>query len=132
MERLVEVLDSLWDLFWYTLVVFAFVAYLVILFQVLTDLFRDRSASAISKVLWVIFLVVLPYLTAFVYLVVRGRGMAERSAAAHEKARSAADDYIRQVAGRSPAAEIGEAKALRDAGAITDEEFDQIKRKVLS
>lgn len=65
-------------------------------------------------------------------LVVRGRGMAERSAAAHEKARSAADDYIRQVAGRSPAAEIGEAKALRDAGAITDEEFDQIKRKVLS
>lgn len=125
-------LNSLWDLFWYTLMVFAFVAYLVILFQVLTDLFRDRSTSAIVKVVWVIFLVVLPYLTAFAYLIVRGRGMAERSAAAHDKARSAADDYIREVAGRSPAAEIGEAKALRDAGALTDEEFEQLKRKVLS
>lgn len=128
----VHVLNSLWDLFWYTLMVFAFVAYLVILFQVLTDLFRDRSTSAIVKVVWVIFLVVLPYLTAFAYLIVRGRGMAERSAAAHDKARSAADDYIREVAGRSPAAEIGEAKALRDAGAITDDEFEQLKRKVLS
>lgn len=125
-------LSSLWDLFWYTLMVFAFVAYLVILFQVLTDLFRDRNTSAIIKIVWVIFLVVLPYLTAFVYLIARGRGMAERSNAAHEKARSAADDYIREVAGRSPAAEIGEAKALRESGAITDEEFEQIKRKVLS
>ncbi|CAM3057802.1 SHOCT domain-containing protein [Prescottella defluvii] len=125
-------LDSLWDLFWYTLVVFAFVAYLVILFQVLTDLFRDRSTSAIIKVVWVIFLVVLPYLTAFAYLILRGRGMAERSAAAHDKARTAADDYIREVAGRSPAAEIADAKALRDSGDLTEAEFEQIKRKVLS
>ncbi len=64
-ERSVTLLSSLWDLFWYTLVVFAFVAYLLILFQVLTDLFRDRSASAVVKVVWIIFLIVFPYITAF-------------------------------------------------------------------
>lgn len=131
-ERLVTLLDSLWDLFWYTLVVFAFVAYLLILFQVLTDLFRDRSTSAVVKVVWIIFLVVLPYLTAFVYLVVRGRGMAARSTAAHETARHAADDYIRKVAGRTPAGEIAEAQSLFDAGTITGDEFIQLKAKALS
>ncbi|AKE92263.1 MULTISPECIES: PLDc N-terminal domain-containing protein [Rhodococcus] len=124
-------LDSLWDLLWYTLVVFAFVAYLLILFQVLTDLFRDRSTSAVVKVVWIIFLVVLPYLTAFVYLLVRGRGMSERHAAAHEAAQHAADDYIRKVAGRSPAAEIAEAQALLEAGTITGDEFDRLKAKAL-
>lgn len=122
-----RVLDSLWDLFWYTLIVFAFVAYLLILFQVLTDLFRDRSSSAVVKVVWVVFLVVLPYLTAFVYLLVRGPGMAERSATAAEKTQRAIDDYIRSVAGRSPAAEIAQAQTLLDAGTITADEFDRLK-----
>lgn len=127
-----HVLDSMWDLFWYTLLVFAFVAYLIILFQVLTDLFRDRSTSAVVKVIWLIFLVVLPYLTAFVYVLARGRGMTERSVAAHAQARRSADDYIRQVAGRSPAAEIADANALRESGAISDAEFEQIKSRALS
>jgi hypothetical protein len=122
----------LWDLFWYTLVVFAFVAYLLILFQVLTDLFRDRSTSAVVKVIWIVFLIVLPYLTAFAYLIFRGRGMADRSAAAHEATQHAADDYIRTVAGRTPAAEIAEAQALLDAGTITGDEFIQLKAKALS
>ncbi len=125
-------LSSLWDLFWYTLVVFAFVAYLLILFQVLTDLFRDRSASAVVKVVWIIFLIVFPYITAFAYLLIRGRGMAERSSAAHDAAQHAADDYIRKVAGRTPAAEIAEAQSLLDAGTITGDEFLRLKAKALS
>lgn len=131
-ERLVALLNSLWDLFWYTLVIFAFVAYLLILFQVLTDLFRDRSTSALVKVVWIIFLILLPYLTAFVYLLARGRGMATRSTAAHDSAQHAADDYIRKVAGRTPAGEISEAQALLDAGTITGDEFDRLKAKALS
>lgn len=125
-------LSSLWDLFWYTLIIFAFVAYLLILFQVLTDLFRDKDTSAIVKVIWLIFLVVIPYLTAFVYVIARGRGMAERSAAAHQAAQKATNDYIRDVAGRSPAEEIASASSLLAAGTITQDEFDRIKAKALS
>lgn len=126
-----RVLDSLWDLFWYTLIVFVFVAYLLILFQVLADLFRDHSTSAVVKVVWVIFLIVLPYLTAFVYLLVRGKGMAERAASAAEKAQRATDDYIRAAAGRSPASEIAQAQALLDAGTITTDEFARLKSAAL-
>ncbi|MDG3010432.1 SHOCT domain-containing protein [Rhodococcus sp. D2-41] len=125
-------LSNLWDLFWYTLIIFAFVAYLLILFQVLTDLFRDKSTSAVVKVIWIIFLIVIPYLTAFVYLIARGRGMAERSEAANHAAKKAADDYIRDVAGRSPADEIASASNLLAAGTITQDEFDRIKAKALS
>lgn len=124
-------LDSMWDLFWYTLIVFAFVAYLLILFQIVGDLFRDRSMSAFARILWLIFLVVLPYLTAFLYILVRGRGIGERHAAARDAARAATDQYIKGVAGSSPAAQIAEARALLDAGTISTAEFDQLKAKAL-
>lgn len=124
-------MDSIWDLLWYTLLVFAFVAYLLVLFQVLTDLFRDRKMSGVARVLWIIFLILLPYLTAFVYLLTRGRGIAERSREAHVEAKQAADSYIREVAGQSGSAQIAEAKALLDAGTITQAEFEQLKAKAL-
>lgn len=104
---------------WYTLVIFAFVAYLMILFQILGDLFRDRAMSGIVKILWIIFLIVLPYLAAFVYLIVRGRGMAERQVEAQHAARQATDEYIREVAGKSAGDQIADAKALLDAGTIS-------------
>lgn len=125
-------LDSFWDLLWYTLLVFAFVAYLMILFQVLGDLFRDRTMSGITKTLWIIFLVVLPYLTAFVYLIARGPGMAERQIEAQTTAKEATDNYIKTVAGKSAAEHIADAKALLDAGTITQAEFDVLKAKALS
>lgn len=125
-------LDSVWDLLWYTLTVFFFVAYLLVLFQIIGDLFRDRSMSGVVRVLWIIFLVVLPYLTAFVYILTRGRGIAERQAAAHSAAHSAADDYIREVAGKSAPEQISEAKALLDAGVIDAAEFAALKAKALS
>lgn len=127
-----NVLGSLWNLIWYTIVVFAFVAYLVILWQILTDLFRDHASSAFAKVLWVVFLVLVPYLTAFVYLLARGRGMAERANAAGHRAEADAREYIRDAAGTSPAAQIADAKALLDSGTITDEEFAALKAKALS
>ncbi|WP_280300366.1 SHOCT domain-containing protein [Nocardia abscessus] len=124
-------MDSFWDYVWYTILVFAFVAYLIVLFQILVDLFRDHSVSGIAKAVWVIGLVVLPYLTALVYLIVRGRGMALRAQQAQAEARQATDQYIRQVAGKSPAESIADAKALHDSGVINDVEFEQLKAQAL-
>ncbi|AWG97255.1 membrane protein [Rhodococcus ruber Chol-4] len=124
-------MDSFWDYVWYTIIVFAFVAYLIVLFQILVDLFRDHTVSGFAKTLWVIGLVVLPYLTAFVYLIARGRGMAERSMRAQQETKQATDEYIRQVAGKSPAEQIADAKALYDSGAITQAEFEQLKASAL-
>jgi len=122
-----------WSVFWYTLVVFAFIAYLIVLFQILTDLFRDRKLHAAWKVVWIIFLVVFPYLTAFVYLIARGSGMAERSQAAHAAADQATREYIRQAAGTSsPADQIATAKGLLDAGTISAEEYESLKARALA
>lgn len=124
--------DSMWDIFWYTLTVFVFVAYLLVLFQIIGDLFRDRSMSGFVRVLWIIFLVVFPYLTAFVYIITRGRGIAERQAASRTAAKNAADEYIRDVAGKSASEQIAEAKSLLDTGVIDAAEFATLKAKALS
>ncbi len=124
--------DSFWDFIWYTLVIFAFVAYLMILFSIITDLFwRDRKTSGVVKAIWVIFLILLPYLTALVYLIVRGKGMGERSRDAAIAAKTDAEAYIREAAGRSPAQEIADAKSLLEAGTISQQEFDALKAKAL-
>lgn len=95
--------DSFWGLIWYSLVIFAFIAYLIILFNIIVDLFwRDHKTSGWVKAIWVIFLIVFPYLTALVYLIARGKGMAERARESALSAQQQADDYIRQAAGRSP------------------------------
>lgn len=124
-------MDSFWDLLWYTILVFAFVAYLIVLFHIISDLFRDRTISGWVRVLWIVFLVVAPYLTAFVYIVIRGRGMTERAHQAYTEAQRETDHYIRQVAGQSPAQHIAEAKALLDAGTITPAEFERLKERAL-
>jgi hypothetical protein len=126
-------LDSFWDFLWYTLLIFAFVAYLIILFQIIGDLFRDHKLSGLWKAVWIFFLIVFPYLTAFAYLIFRGRGMSERAFAAHAEAQKAANAYIKQVAGTSsPAESIASAKSLLDSGTITQDEFDQLKAKALA
>ncbi|MFF3178296.1 SHOCT domain-containing protein [Rhodococcus pyridinivorans] len=125
-------MDSFWDYVWYTVVVFAFVAYLIVLFQIIVDLFRDHSVSGWVKAMWVIGLVLLPYLTALVYLIVRGRGMALRAQQAQAEAKQATDEYIRSVAvGKSPAQQIADAKALLDSGAITPAEYEHLKAQAL-
>jgi uncharacterized membrane protein len=109
-----------------------FVAYLLILFQVVADLFRDSELGGGFKALWLIFLVFMPMLAALIYVIVRGRGMAERQRASMERSKSEADAYIRQVAGKSPAEQIADAKALLDAGTINQEEFARLKAKALA
>ncbi len=93
-------MDSFWDYVWYTVVVFAFVAYLIVLFQILVDLFRDHTVSGFAKAVWVVVLVLFPYISALVYLIVRGRGMALRAQQAQAEAKQATDEYIRNVAGK--------------------------------
>jgi hypothetical protein len=124
--------DSFWDFIWYTIVIFAFVAYLIVLWHVIADLFRDKAASGFEKAIWVIFLIILPYITAIVYLIFKGRGMAERQREAVVEAKQASDDYIKSVAGTTPAQQIAEAKKLLESGAITQEEFDSLKAKALA
>ena len=124
-------MSNFWDFIWLILSTFVFVAYLLILFQIVSDLFRDSELGGGSKALWLIALIFLPMLTALVYVVVRGTGMAKRQRAALERSKSEAEDYIRHVAGKSPAEQIADAKALLDAGTITQEEFAKLKSKAL-
>ncbi|MGY4644100.1 SHOCT domain-containing protein [Cellulomonas sp. URHB0016] len=125
-------MDSFWSWFWLLIWWFVFLAYLVILFQILTDLFRDHALSGWWKAVWVVLLVVLPFVTALVYMIARGTGMADRQLATVQRAKADTDTYIRSAAGITPAQHIGEAKALLDAGVIDKTEFDQLKAKALT
>jgi len=124
-------MDGFWDFFWFVTVTFLFVAYLMVLFQIITDLFRDHQMSGWLKALWLVFLFLIPFLSALIYLIVRNEGMTQRSAAAFGQVKQAQDSYIREVAGQSPAQQIADAKALLDSGAITEPEFQAIKSKSL-
>jgi len=125
---------SFGDVLWFIIISFLFVAYLMVLFTILGDLFRDRETSGWVKAIWVIALIFLPFLTALIYLVARGGSMAERQAKQMEEIKAAQDSYIKQVAssGSSPADQIAQAKALLDSGSITQAEFDALKAKALS
>jgi predicted ferric reductase len=121
------------DFFWLLIWSFFFVMYLMILFHIIGDLFRDKELSGWSKALWVIALIIVPFLTAFIYLIARGRGMAERQAGEMRQAQEATDSYIQQVAGRSnPTDQIATAKNLLDQGTINQTEFDRLKASALA
>jgi hypothetical protein len=121
------------DFFWLLIWSFFFVFYLMILFQILGDLFRDKELSGWWKALWVIALIFFPFLTALIYLIARGRGMAERRAGEIQQAQQQTDTYIQQVAGRgNPAEQIATAKGLLDQGTITQAEFDRLKAAALA
>ncbi len=123
---------NFWDFFWLMFWGFIFVSYLLVLFQVVADIFRDRELSGWSRALWLVALFIAPPLTALVYVLARGRGMSAREQAGAAQARAAAEDYIRSVAGDGdPSAQIARAKALLDSGAITADEYDRLKIKAL-
>ncbi|WP_454050067.1 PLDc N-terminal domain-containing protein [Cellulomonas sp. Marseille-Q8402] len=122
---------SLWQSFVLVLEIFFLLAYLLVLFQVVGDLVRDRALSGVAKALWVVFLVLVPLIAALVYLIARGTGMAERSADGIRRHREHTDAYIREVAGTSPAQEIAAARGLLADGAITPEQFEVIKARAL-
>ncbi len=125
-------MNSFAQWFWLLIWWFLFFAYLVILFQIIGDLFRDHQLSGWWKALWIIGLIVMPFLIALIYIIARGKGMAERQTKAVIQAKSDTDAYIRDVAGKSAASQITDAKALLDAGAIDEREFATLKAKALA
>ena len=120
------------DLIWSLIVVFFMVMYLIALFAVVFDLFRDRSMSGVSKAIWFIFLLLLPLISVVVYLIVRGGGMATRSSRAAQAAQQDPDRHINSIADESPAAQIATAKNLLDSGAITQAEYELLKQHALA
>ena len=125
---------SFLDVLWFIIISFAFVAYLMVLFSIIGDLFRDHGTSGVAKAVWIFCLIFAPFLTAIIYLIARGDGMATRHNAAVREVREAQDAYIRDVAGggTSPAEQIAHAKQLLDSGAITQPEYEALKAKALA
>ena len=118
--------------FWSMLIFFVWIAWFMLLFHIVGDVFRRRDASGAKKTAWLIFLIFVPFLGVFVYLIGNGDDMAKRNIEQAEARRSEMDTYVREVAGSSgPAGEIEKAKGLLDSGAITQAEFEAIKAKAL-
>src|SRR5215203_3980443 len=127
-----DFLQNFWDVVWFFILTFAFVAYLMAIFSVIGDIFRDRSLNGWLKAVWMIFLIFVPFITVLVYVIARGEGMSRRTAAARSEARSETDQYIRQVAATSPTDEIQKARALLDSGTITASEYESLKATALA
>lgn len=124
------------EVFWTILIFFAFVVWLWLLFTVFADIFRRQDTSGWVKVLWVAFIIILPFLGVFVYIIAEHSGMTERTIERQRAAQSEFDSYVKSVAGQGenggPASEIAKAKQLLDSGSITQAEFDEIKRHALA
>ena len=121
------------DVLWTMLIFFLWITWFWILITVFIDLFRRKDTSGVSKVLWIIFVILVPFLGVFVYLLVNHDGMADRNIAQAQAQQSQMDQYVRETAGSGgAAAEIEKAKGLLDSGAITQAEFDAIKSKALA
>jgi hypothetical protein len=121
------------EAFWTILIFFGFVVWLWLLFTVFADIFRRHDASAWVKVLWILVIILLPYLGVLIYLIAEHKGMTERSTKQEQAARAQMDQYVKSVAGaQDPAGQIANAKRLLDNGTITQAEFEQIKQKALA
>jgi ABC-type multidrug transport system fused ATPase/permease subunit len=125
------------DIFWSMLWFFFLFIWIMILVHILSDLFRDHTLSGGMKTLWVLFLVFLPFLAVLIYLIVRGKGMAERAATRQQQAQEQFEGYVRNVAttgdaSASPTEQITQAKQLLDAGTIDQAEFERLKAKALA
>jgi hypothetical protein len=112
--------------------VFFFVIWIWILITILTDLFRDHETSGWAKAAWVLFLVFIPFLTALIYLIARGGGMRERTIKAQAEAKQHFDSYVREQAHTTPADELHKLNELKEKGALSSEEFDKAKAKLLA
>lgn len=121
------------EVFWTMLIFFAFVVWLWLLFTVLGDIFRRHDASGWAKVLWIVFIVVLPYLGVFVYLIAEQRGMTERALARQQEVQKQFEGYVQAAApAGDPTEQVERAKRLLDSGTISQTEFDQLKRSALA
>jgi hypothetical protein len=114
-----------------TLSIFFFVIWIWILITILSDLFSDHETSGWGKAAWVFFLVFVPFLTALIYLGVRGSGMRDRAMARQQETKQQLDSYVRDTAGTSPADELHKLAELHAKGTISDAEFEKLKAKVV-
>jgi ABC-type multidrug transport system fused ATPase/permease subunit len=113
--------------------IFIIIMYFMLFFTILMDLFSDHSMGGFAKAIWIICLVLFTYLAVLIYVIARGKGMAERRQAQYKAAEKAQQNYIKETVGStSPADQIASAKALLDAGTITQQEFDTLKTKALA
>jgi hypothetical protein len=119
------------DVFWTMIIFFLWVIWIWFLIAILSDVFRRHDIGGGSKALWCVFIIFLPFLGAFIYVLVNGQGMAQRNVKEAQTARSQTDEYIRSVAG-GPAGEIEKAKQLLDSGAISQDEYAALKAKALA
>ena len=121
------------DVFWSMLIFFCFFIWIWLLFTIFADLFRRHDIGGGMKALWIVFVIVLPYLGVLVYIIAEHKGMAERNVRQAQESKAQFDDYVQSVAAQGdPASQIANAKKLLDSGAITQAEFDQIKAKALA
>jgi ABC-type multidrug transport system fused ATPase/permease subunit len=113
--------------------IFLFAAWLMILFMIIGDLFRDHQLSGWAKAAWVVFLIFVPFLAALIYLIARGDGMRERALQQQQEAQKQLDAYVRQTAsGGSAADELTKLAKLHDDKKISDKEFEKAKAKIVS
>jgi hypothetical protein len=120
------------DVLWTMLIFFAWIIWFWLLITVFADLFRRHDIGGGRKTIWIIFVILLPFLGVFIYLISQGTSMAERNVKSMEAAQAQQADYIKSVAGGGAAEEIDKAKKLLDSGAISQAEFDSIKAKALA
>jgi ABC-type multidrug transport system fused ATPase/permease subunit len=121
------------EVFWTMLIFFAFFIWIWLLFVVFGDVFRRHDIGGFAKTAWIIFIIILPYIGVFVYLIAEHKGMTERSVKQQQQMQSQMDDYVRSVAGSNdPTQQIAKAEELLKNGSITQAEFDQIKAKALA
>jgi MFS family permease len=120
------------DIFWTMFIFFLFFIWLTILFRIFGDIFRRKDVGGGTKALWIIFVILLPFLGVFVYLLSQNDGMTQRALERHQEQRSQMDRYVQSVAGGGAAEEIERAKGLLDSGTITQTEFEAIKQKALA
>ena len=124
---------NFFEVLWSIVAVFFVFAYLMLLFQIFAGLFRGDSISGWLRAVWIFFRLFVPYITAVVYVIARGRGMAERSAGRARESQEQAAAYIRRTAGSQSATEqISSAKSLLDDGLISDDEFGRLKAEALA
>jgi len=124
---------NLGELLWSLLVIYLMVMYFVIVITVVVDIFRSDDLSGVGKAVWVLALLVFPFLSMLLYLVIRGKSMNERRLEQVQQAKADTDSYIRDVAGSAgPASELEKAKALLDSGSIDAAEYDRLKTRILA
>ena len=132
----VNFFDSFIDILWWTFGILVMVAYFFVLFRIIMDIFRDRSLGGWAKALWLVALLFIPLITALIYVIARGKGMAQRDVEAMDAYREAQVEYTKDLMKdaskpATPAEQIAHAKELLDSGAINADEFEKLKAKSL-